>query len=72
MLTAIALLFVLPSWLALTLALTGATLWVVHNEQVSLAQLKVLGQFLAEFLGFCALVLLFVITFVLMNGLLLA
>ncbi|GEM_PF-3465656 len=72
LLTAFALLLVLPSWLALALVFTGATLWAIHNEQLSAAQLKVIGQFFVEFLGFSALVLLFVLTFVLMNGLLLA
>ena len=72
LLTAFALLLVLPSWLAFTLVLIGATLWAIHNLQLSAAQLKVIGQFVVEFLGFSALVLLFVLTFVLMNGLLLA
>jgi len=72
LLTAFALLLVLPSWLAFTLVLIGATLWAIHNLQLSAAQIKVIGQFVVEFLGFSALVLLFVLTFVLMNGLLLA
>ena len=70
--TAIAMLFVLPSWLALTAVLIGAILWAIHNGQLAVPQLKIIGQFLAEFLGFSALVFLFVVTFVLMNGLLLA
>jgi len=62
----------IPTWVTYVLLASIAIMLVTHLAYKHSHMMSLLWSFCAEFLGFCVLVILFVSTIVIMNGILTA